>query len=82
MLALLSGLLFMERPIRVGVRIPVAAEAGVFSQGGSSLAIEALRTVYYPPAVPRRAFGLPAASGPISGAIGTAAICLWPAQSG
>ena len=60
-----EGLLFMDRPHRVGVRIPVAAEAGVPPLVGSSLAIEALRTTYYLLVAPRRAFGLPDSLGPI-----------------
>jgi hypothetical protein len=46
--------------------MPVAAEAGVPPLVGSGLAtIEALRTTYYLPVVPRRAFGLPDSPGPI-----------------
>ena len=55
----------MDRPHRVGVRIPVAAEAGVPPLVGSSLVIEALRATCYLPVVPRRAFGLPDSPGPI-----------------
>ena len=58
-----EGLLFMDRPHRVGVRIPVAAEAGVPPLVGSSLVIEALRATCYLPVVPRRAFGLPDSPG-------------------